>query len=260
VTGRLLAQRIAAMALDHCMEVFARGLAFTRSFSRPYLAAKAEGMGWWLREAPETRGKRRNDEWIVAGSSAPTAVDRRVRRCSLGGRLINVVCPVAGEKETCRATYRELGYRLWRTEWLMRRATVKNAIAVDTGVEIAMVDGEEMALRLAEAARGRLLLPSHLQQRPRPVRCHVALVEGAIRGWARSVAVDRSAWFASLFVLPEFRRRGLGGALLAATLRADETAGLSDSVLVASHAGAGLYAKAGYETVAAVFVFSPSRR
>ena len=247
------------MPLNHCIEVFAQGLAFTRTMARPYLCSNIGGVGWWLRDAPEYMRPRRNDEWIVDGSLQPRTIDRQARKRAAGGFLVNVVSTSAVEKEFLCAGYKGFGYRLWRTEWLMRRATANDARTIDARVTIALVDNEELVSRLAVLARGRLVLPMHLGQTPMPVRCHVALVDRQIVGWARSVTVAQSSWLASLFVQPALRRRGIGTALVAATLHADEAAGLSDSVLVASHAGAELYAKARYEAAGEVLVFTPPR-
>jgi GNAT superfamily N-acetyltransferase len=126
--------------------------------------------------------------------------------------------------------------------------------------DIQLVTSVALADRLADAAGGRLVLPEHLTQRVPSVRCHVALIGDRVVGWARSVTVVRAAWCASMFVAPDVRRQGIGSALTAATLRADRSAELSKSVLVASHVGLRLYAAVGYSVLGRVLVWVPGRQ
>jgi predicted acetyltransferase len=58
---------------------------------------------------------------------------------------------------------------------------------------------------------------------------------------------------------PSHRRRGIGQALLGRMLRDDRSRGSKASVLTASHTGALLYPRVGYERIGTLFMFAPRR-
>lgn len=246
------------IALDDCVEVFARGLAFSRSLARPCLVSKI-GTSWWLRDSADN-GHRRNDEWIAASGADPQKLDHGARERAMGRFLISAVAADADEETRLRASYRTLGYRLWRTEPLMARSTLRISRSAVASAEVRRVETEALATQLAKAARAKLMPREYLQgKQPSLVRCHVAMISDRIAGWARSISLGSSGWCDTMFVASEFRRRGLGRALVETMLRADRTAGATASVLVARHVGAKLYAAIGYRTVGTVLVFTPPR-
>jgi predicted acetyltransferase len=62
-----------------------------------------------------------------------------------------------------------------------------------------------------------------------------------------------------MHVDPAHRRRGIGRALLARMLQDDRALGSRCSVLTASHTGALLYPRLGYERIGTLFMFAPRR-
>jgi predicted acetyltransferase len=62
-----------------------------------------------------------------------------------------------------------------------------------------------------------------------------------------------------MYVSASHRRRGIGWALLAKMLRDDRTRGSKSSVLTASHTGALLYPRVGYERIGTLYMFAPRR-
>jgi GNAT superfamily N-acetyltransferase len=119
---------------------------------------------------------------------------------------------------------------------------------------------QEVADRLAKAARTRQALPEHLVPGS-PLRQYVALDGDTIVGWVRSIAVGReSTWVSNMYVLPKYRRRGVGRSMLVKMLRDDRAAGATMSVLTASHTGAMLYPVVGYELIGMLYLFTPPRR
>ena len=63
-----------------------------------------------------------------------------------------------------------------------------------------------------------------------------------------------------MYVVPSFRRRGIGRALLCRMLRDDRDGGAKMAVLLASHTGAKLYPVVGYEQIGTLLLFTPSKR
>ncbi|MGB9369171.1 MAG: GNAT family N-acetyltransferase [Xanthobacteraceae bacterium] len=80
-----------------------------------------------------------------------------------------------------------------------------------------------------------------------------------IVGRVRSVDAAGASWCADMYVDPRHRRRGIGLALLSRMLRDDRALGSRCSVLTASHTGALLYPRVGYERIGTLFMFAPRR-
>lgn len=244
-------------SLAYCIEVSARGIAFTRSFARPYVAEKSK-RAWWAHDERREGGRHRKDEWFAPAGIDPKFLHNWARERATTGFLICAVAKNNSEQAQALAKYKTLGYRLWRTEALMACSTsVEPSREINTG--ILPVDTEPMISRLTEAAGGRMILPEHLKTQPARVRCHVAMVDDRLVGWIRSISIADASWCASLFVQPEFRRRGIGQSLVATMLQADRDAGSLASILIASHAGAKLYRSIGYRMIGNVLVLNPPR-
>jgi predicted acetyltransferase len=87
----------------------------------------------------------------------------------------------------------------------------------------------------------------------------VALDGEEIVGRVRSVDAVGATWCADMHVNPSHRRRGIGQALLCRMLRDDRTRGSKCSVLTASHTGALLYPRVGYERIGTLLVIARRR-
>jgi GNAT superfamily N-acetyltransferase len=241
--------------IAYCIEVSACGIAFTRSFTRPYVAEKIN-RAWWLHDERPLGRQRRNDEWFAPVGTDPELLHSWACARTAKKFIICAVVKDAREQVELLTKYRNLGYRLWRTEALMARTTtIDPSVEINSG--LIFVDTQSMVSRLTKAAGERMILPEHLEKRPMPVRCHAAVINDQLVGWVRSVSIGDASWCASLFVEPAFRRRGIGRSLMATMLRADRTSGLSASILIASHTGAILYRSIGYQTIGTILVLNP---
>ena len=128
----------------------------------------------------------------------------------------------------------------------------------DSSVEIVRVTTEDLAELVNKAARFRQILPEHLGK-DSPLRQYAALVEDRPVGWVRSIDVEQATWCADMYVVPEFRRRGIARAMMAQMLRDDRTHGSKLAVLTASHAGAKLYPLVGYRQIATLMLYTPRK-
>jgi len=68
-----------------------------------------------------------------------------------------------------------------------------------------------------------------------------------------------ATWCADMHINASHRRRGIGRALLCRMLRDDRARGSKCSVLTASHTGALLYPRVGYERIGTLLLFAPRR-
>jgi predicted N-acetyltransferase YhbS len=93
-----------------------------------------------------------------------------------------------------------------------------------------------------------------------PFRQYVALDDEEIIGRVRSVDAVGATWCTDMRVSASHRRRGIGRALLCRMLSEDRACGSKCSVLLASHTGALLYPRVGYERIGKLFIFVPERQ
>jgi ribosomal protein S18 acetylase RimI-like enzyme len=244
--------------LSHAIDAFVRGYCSGRSRTHPYEWAEIDGV-WVMRDAPRRNPRDyRKEEWIACGVE-PAAADRTARGHTRGRYF---VCAVHGADESdqpLRAAYKQLGYRLLVAEpFFLHR--LKRIPRTPAPVVIKQVRTTTLAEQFAKATRTRPIPPEHLSP-DAPFRQYVALDEGKIVGWVRSVAAgDAARWCSDMYVRPSHRRRGIGSALLGKMLRDDRKHGARRSVLLSSRTGALVYPRVGYEQIGGLLIFAPRKR
>jgi GNAT superfamily N-acetyltransferase len=210
-----------------------------------------------MRDAPrKTPRDYRKEEWIAYGVDA-SEVDALARR-KTRGRFFVCAMVGAGEPEAhTRSAYKALGYRLLATEGFFVQR-LKRIPKLPSPLPVERVRTSEMAARLGKITRPRPIEDSLLGD-DAPFRQYVALDGDEVVGRVRSVDAAGATWCAEMYVKPTQRRRGIGQALLCRMLRDDRARGSKCSVLTASHTGALLYPRVGYERIGTLFLFAPRR-
>ena len=241
--------------LHHAIEVFARGFCFTRSLTHPYLAERV-GQIWVVRDAPRKRGEYRREEWIAYGVT-PEEIDETARKHTRGRFAVCAIYGVNESDQPLREGFKALNYRLGGTEPIMVHE-LKRIPRFDSSVEILRVTTADLAERVNKAARSRQVLSEHLAK-DSPLRQYVALVDDKPVGWVRSIDVEQATWCSDMYVMPEFRRRGIARAMMAQMLRDDRAHGSKLAVLTASHAGAKLYPIVGYKQIGTLMLYTPKK-
>lgn len=241
--------------MSRAMEVFARGFCVTRSFTHPYLAERV-GSLWVMRDGPRARGDYRREEWVAHGV-APVKVEETVRKHARGHYCICAIHAVDESDVSLREGYKALNYRLGATEAVMVHE-LERIPRCAAPVEIVRVIDAELAGLLNKAAGSRQILPEHLALAA-PVRCYVALIDGAPVGWVSSIDVGGATWCANMYVKAELRRRGIAKAMMCKMLRDDRKYGSQLAVLTASHTGAMLYPVVGYKALGTLMVYTPKK-
>jgi GNAT superfamily N-acetyltransferase len=242
--------------MDFAIEVFVRGHSAGKSRTFPYEASRV-GPLWLMRDAPRKNPRDyRKEEWIAHDVDA-REVDAIARRHTRGRFFVCAMVGAGEPDEPTRSTYKALGYRLLATEgfFVQRLSRIPKS---PPPVPIERVLAPELAARLGKATRTRPI-PDHLMGDDAPFRQYVALDGEAIVGRVRSVDAVGATWCADMHVNPSHRRRGIGQALLSRMLRDDRARGSKCSVLTASHTGALLYPRVGYERIGTLFMFVPRR-
>jgi GNAT superfamily N-acetyltransferase len=242
--------------IEFAIEVFVRGHAAGRSRTFPYEVSRA-GPLWRMRDAPRKNPRDyRKEEWIAYGVAAANA--DAVARKHARGRFF--VCAMIAEGEPdapARAAYKALGYRLLATEGFFVQR-LKRIPKPPSPVTIERVRTPELAARLGKITRTRPIADDLLGD-DAPFRQYVAIDGNAIVGRVRSVDAAGATWCSDMYVDHSHRRHGIGRALLARMLRDDRARGSTCSVLTASHTGALLYPRVGYERIGTLFMFVPPK-
>jgi GNAT superfamily N-acetyltransferase len=242
--------------IKFAIEVFVRGHAAGRSRTFPYEVSRIERL-WLMRDAPRRNPRDyRKEEWI-AHDVDPREVDAIARRHTRGRFFVCAMIAEGKPDEPTRTTYKALGYRLLATEgfFVQRLKRIPKPLSP---VRIERVRTPDLAARLGKVTRTRPT-PDNSLGDDAPFRQYVALDGEDIVGRVRSVDAVGATWCADMYVDPAHRRRGIGQALLSRMLRDDRTRGSRCSVLTASHTGALLYPRVGYERIGTLFMFAPRR-
>ncbi|RWC55672.1 GNAT family N-acetyltransferase [Mesorhizobium sp.] len=240
--------------IEAAIEVFVHGFSADRSRTFPYEASRV-GPLWLMRDA-ERKNPRdyRGEEWVVHDVAAQEA-DAVVRQHARPGFAISVVIANEDPDGPTRTAYKALGYRLLRTEgfFVHRLHQIPSPPAV---ASIERVQTAERAAQLGKIIR-RQPIPDDLLGDSAPFRQYVAVDGADIVGRVRSLDAVGATWCSSMYVEPSHRRRGIGQALMSKMLHDDRARGSMYSALAATHAGALLYPRMGYERIGTLLIFAP---
>jgi GNAT superfamily N-acetyltransferase len=210
-----------------------------------------------MRDAPRKNPRDyRKEEWIAHGTEA-SVVDAIARRHARGRFFVCVMVGEGEPEEPTRTAYKLLGYRLLAAEGFFVQRLLRIP-RPQTPASIEWVRTPDLAARLGKVTRNRPISNDLLGDEA-PFRQYVALDGEDIVGRVRSIDAAGATWCADMYVSPSHRRRGIGQALLSRMLRDDRARGSKCSVLTASHAGALLYPRVGYERIGTRFMFVPRR-
>jgi GNAT superfamily N-acetyltransferase len=242
--------------IEYAIEVFVRGHSAGKSRTFPYEAHRIRSL-WVMRDAPRKNPRDyRKEEWIAYDVDA-NKVDAVARSHSRGRFFVGAMVETGVSDQPTRAAYRCLGYRLLATEGFFVQR-LQRIPKVPVPLPIERVRTPELASRMAQATRTRPILPSLLEN-DAPFRQYVALDGQEIVGRVRSVDAVEATWCADMYVNAPYRRRGIGRALLCRMLRDDRARSAKCSVLTASHVGALLYPRVGYERIGTLLLFAPRK-
>ena len=242
--------------IEFAIEVFVRGHSAGKARTFPYEVSRV-GPLWVMRDAPRKNPRDyRKEEWIAHAVDA-REVDAIARGQARGRFFVSAIVEEGESDEPTRSAYKALGYRLLATEGFFVQR-LKRIPRLPAPVLIERVRTPELAARLGKANRSRPISDSLLGD-DAPFRQYVALDGEDIVGRVRSVDAVGATWCADMHVKESHRRRGIGQGLLCRMMRDDKGHGSKCSVLTASHTGALLYPRVGYERIGTLLTFAPVR-
>ncbi|MER9652199.1 GNAT family N-acetyltransferase [Mesorhizobium sp. M0152] len=242
-------------AIEFAIEVFVHGHSAGKSRTFPYEASRV-GPLWLMRDAPRKNPRDyRKEEWIAYDVAAED-VDAIARQHTRGSFHVGATIATAEPHEATKSAYKALGYRLLGTEGFFVRRMDQIPRTPPAAASIERVRTAELAAQLGKITRTRPI-SGNLFGDDAPFRQYVAIDGADIVGRVRSVDAVGATWCADMYVAPSHRRRGIGRALLLGMLRDDQAHGSKCSVLTATHTGALLYPRVGYERIGTLFMFGP---
>lgn len=243
--------------IEAAIEVFVHGFSTDKSGTFPYEASRV-GPLWLMRDA-ERKNPRdyRGEEWVVHDVAAEEA-DAIARQHARSSFAVSVVIASDEPDQPVRTAYKALGYRLLRTEGFFVQP-LRQIPDPPAAISIERVRTVERAAQLAKIVRRRPIAADLLGDSA-PFRQYVALDGDAIVGRVRSIDAVGATWCAAMYVEPSHRRRGIDQALMSKMLHDDRARGSRCSMLLATHAGALLYPRMGYERIGTLLIFAPKSR
>lgn len=243
-------------AIESAVEVFVHGHSAGMSCTFPYEVSRV-GPLWLMRDAERKNPRHyRKEEWIAYGVAAEH-VDAIARRHARGRFYVGAMIATAEPDAPTRTAYKAVGYRLLRTEgfFVLRMGHIPTPPPAAVSIEI--VRTAELAAQLGKITRTQPIPDSFLGD-DASFRQYVAIDGQDIVGRVRSVDAIGATWCADMYVDPSHRRRGIGQALLSRMLWDGQAQGSKCSVLTATHAGAHLYPRVGYERIGTLLMFAPT--
>jgi GNAT superfamily N-acetyltransferase len=239
--------------IEDAADVFCRSFAFTRSFAFPFEFIRVGDLRI-MRDA-RPRKQPRVQEIVVCGVDPSEALDQ-IAAYDPPRHFVCAMGSAPEELAAMKAVLKEGGYRMLTSEDLFVRDLSRPID--DPNPAIVRIVNRIDEDRLYRAARRHQIPIEHLDKNV--VRLYAAFLDDEVAGWVRSIHLEKPAtWASNLHVPVEFRRRGIGTALMNRLLIDDRLAGASHSVLLASHIGSKLYPLLGYERIGELLMFSPKR-
>lgn len=232
------------MNLQGAADAFVAGWGAIRRLNGPFAVEQRDRAAWM-----HDPTRRRVGE-LVGVDLAPA---RMVELFPQGERGA-IAAIVSGDTDEPRRAFRALGWRLLRTEPMFVHR-LRDLPPLDSRVARVRSPGE--VARVAKASRMRPESMGAEDVDDAAMRLYEATLLGEHAGWVRSIRAGEDAWVSSLNVREPYRRQGLGSGLMAALLHDDARLGRRASVLLASHTGALLYPRLGYERIGTLMVLMP---
>ena len=159
--------------------------------------------------------------------------------------------------------YQAAGYHVDGVEILMDRPITGDDASLPVDPRVVDILSDEQMKKLAEvwnngrdANNYQPILPAH-NSAPGLVQCFIEL-DGEPAAYGRAMIVGGDALLCDVNAFPNFRRRGLGRAIMLSLHDGLARAGASRVVLTSTEMGLPLYEQLGYRTLAQDWIYVPN--
>ena len=245
--------------IDAAIETFAGGWCYTRSFTHPYIATRLTPQILQLHDGPRSNPNAdvRRDEFVCFGCS-PSEALKVSASAAKGNFAICFVLPIGVDDTEVRQEFKALGCRLGATEAFMDN-DAPEVEPTEPIIPIVRIADQAHADAIGKAWRRKQILSRDIGDENAVHRVYTIHDGEKYIGSCGSIRVGNSSWISSLYVDADYRRKGLGTALMTRVMADDRTLGITKSVLLASHTGAMLYPQVGFTQLGTLYLYNPPR-
>ena len=245
--------------IDAAIETFAGGWCYTRSFTHPYLATRLTPQVLRLHDGPRSNPNAdvRREEFVCFGCS-PTEALAISASAATGNYAICFVLPLGADDTEVRKEFKALGCRLGATEAFMDN-DVPDILATEPIIPVVRIADQAHADAIGKAWRRKQILSRDIGNENAVHRVYTIHDGEKYIGSCGSIRVGDASWISSLYVDAEYRRKGLGKALMTRVMADDRALGIRKNVLLASHTGAMLYPTIGFSQLGTLYIYNPPR-
>lgn len=230
-----------------------------KSIAYPYTYSNVNGV-WIMRDGVGDKPRRtpRKNEVVATGLSAAEVLER-ISGERLGRHFISHMHDLDTDPSAIRAHYKANGYRVLLSEefFVHDSDEIPELTCYPQVARVSTIDQSDLIRK--QRRNKKAVRDIDLESETPEHRLYAVLDDKQAYGWVGSVPFGESSWIADLCVLPRFRGRGYGSALMCEATRDDRRHGVRDSVLLASSAGARLYPHIGYTHIGTLQLFCPKR-
>ena len=245
--------------IDAAIETFAGGWCYTRSFTHPYLATRLTPQILQLHDGPRSNPNAdvRRDEFVCFGCLPNEALEISAEAAK-GNFAICFVLPAGADDTEVRKEFKLLGCRLGATEAFMENDTPEIE-PTEPIIPIVRIADQAHADAIGKAWRRKQILSRDIGNENAIHRVYTIHDGNKFIGSCGSIRVGDAGWISSLYVDADYRRKGLGTALMTRVMSDDRALGITRSVLLASHTGAMLYPQVGFRQLGMLYIYNPPR-
>jgi GNAT superfamily N-acetyltransferase len=245
--------------IQNAIETFAGGWCYTRSFTHPYVATRLTPHVLQMHDAPRLNPNAdvRRDEFACFGCT-PTEALTTAAAAAKGNFAVCYVLPQDADDTEIRKEFKSLGCRLGATEAFMENDSPE-IDATEPIIPIVRIADQAHADAIGKAWRRKQILSQDIANENAVHRVYTIHDGTKFIGSCGSIRIGDASWISSVYVDAEYRRKGLGTALMTRAMSDDRTLGIRKSVLLASHTGSKLYMHLGFKQLGTMYIYNPPR-
>lgn len=242
------------MKLEQAVDIFLYGFCLGKSIHGGF-GHRRDGQFALMADDPPRKSRGRASE-VVTWNLNPNWVKQKVEEWDVGRYFLCLIVPEPQDIVAPKMDFKDQGFRLLGTQPFFWTSPSPANGTLDPCIQ--RMSGQSELARFERAQRRRTFDSEWFDGDDSPVRLYCKWDGSNPVGWVKSVKTPFGGnWVSDLYVAPGYRRQGLATALMTKMLIEDHRLGVEASVLLSSHAGAGLYPRLGYQRLGTLLLMRP---